>query len=75
MAAFSTFIFPLYIGSLITYSLAMTNDAALVVGIFNPYISSEAKNSLKAELKTLFPSACLEKGVFPLPFNCNSYIF
>lgn len=46
--------------------------AALVVGILSPYNSYEARNYLRAELTTLFPSACLENGVLPLPFNCNS---
>jgi hypothetical protein len=49
----------------------MTKLAALVVGIFNPKSNYDARNYLNAELKTLFPSACLEKGVFPLPFNCS----
>lgn len=69
IAAFYIFIWPLYIGSRVTFYFATTKLAARVVGILNPYRSYDAKNYLKAELTTLFPSACLENGVLPLPFS------
>lgn len=55
-----------------TSSSAITKLAALVVGILRPYINYDARNYLTAELTTLFPSACLENGLRPLPFSCSS---
>ncbi len=65
--------FPLYKGSLIAYSSTTAIDAARVVGIPSPCMFSEHKNSLMDDLSTAFPSAILEYGVLPHPFNCISH--
>lgn len=41
----------------------------LVVGIPSEYNASEHRYSLIDDLNTAFPSANLEKGVIPDPFN------
>lgn len=50
----------------------ITNEAALVVGIPRAYKASEHKYSLIDDLITAFPSANLEYGVRPAPFNYKS---
>ena len=52
-----------------------TREAALVVGTPRWNINSEHKYSRIDDLITAFPSANLEYGVNPDPFNCNSYPF
>lgn len=75
MAHFSWITFPEYKGSRTAKSSVRTIVPALVVGIPNAYIASLQRNSLIEDLRTAYPSAVLEKGVTPLPFNYKSYNF
>lgn len=45
------------------------------MGIPKAFMYSLAKYSLIDDLKTARPSACLEYGVNPAPFNYNSFKF
>ena len=60
---------PLYSMSLLTKSPLRHKDKALVVGTPKWYMASEHKYSLILDLNTANPSADLEYGVGPAPFN------
>lgn len=68
-AHFSLVIFELYKGSRTAMSSVKVRDAARVVGMFKKDIASLHKYSRIEDRSTALPSANLEKGVVPLPFN------
>ena len=58
--------------SLTTGSPVVTSDRARVVGTPRWNIASLHRNSLMEERNTALPSANLEYGVIPEPFNWSS---